>query len=157
MIRAATVLALVAATPANALSCLAPDAVRLYTQAAESDALFAIVTGRLHPDGEVRVPEVDANSQKNAEATTRVRMTGKVLGSQGFAQEFEREIDVTVTCLSIWCGTAITDQDILAAVRLTDDAPVLEVGPCGGMAIPLEGADVDGLLRCHRTGDCPPM
>lgn len=154
MIRIAAFLALLAGAPAHALSCLPPDALRLYDNAAESEDFYAIVTGRLHPDGDIAIPEVDVNNQKNAEATTRVRMSGKVLGSKGFAQEFEREIDVTITCLSIWCGGAITDQDVLAALRLTDDVPVLEIGPCGGNAMPLAQADIDGLLKCHRQGGC---
>lgn len=157
MIRTIALLAAVAGTPAAALSCLPPDAVRLYHQADESDARFAIVTGRLHPEGEIAVPQVDANNQKDAEATTRVRMTGKVLGPQDFSQDFEIGVDVTIQCFAIWCGAAITDQDILAALRLTGDAPVLEIGPCGGMAMPLANADIGGLLTCHRAGSCAPQ
>ena len=155
MIRLATALA-VFATPAGALSCLPPDALRLYTQAAESEELFAIVTGRLMPERPIEVPVIpqDGSPPASKEATTRVRMSGLSLGVEEFSAPFDMDIDVRVTCLSIWCGSPVTDREILAALRLTDGVPELEVGPCGGNAMPLEQADLDALLGCHRSGDC---
>lgn len=139
-----------------ALSCLPPDAVRLYSSARDSNDLFAIVVGRLHPNGPIAVPKVDANQggTDDAQVTTQVRMSGRVLGETAFDDAFDRDIDVTITCLSVWCGAAIVDQDILAALRLTDDGPELEIGPCGGMAMPTAQADLDALLRCHVSGKC---
>lgn len=155
MIRLATALTLLA-TPVSALSCLPPDAQRLYTQAAESDAPFAIAIGRLWPEEPIAVPVIpeDGSAPARKEITTRVRMTGHLLDARDFATPFETEIDVRVTCLSIWCGAPVTDRDILAALRLTEDTPELEIGPCGGNAMPLDGADLDALLDCHRSGDC---
>ena len=122
MIRIATLLALLAGAPAHALSCLPPDALRLYDNADQSEDFYAIVTGRLQPDGDITIPEVDVSNQKNAEATTRVRMSGKVLGSTDFAQEFEREIDVTITCLSNgWFGEGLDAFRISAAVVLGEN------------------------------------
>lgn len=142
--------------PAHALSCLPPDAVRLYSQAAESDALFTIVIGRLHAGDDIEVPEVrhDGSMEQSSEATTRIRMTGQALNARDFATPFDREIDVRVMCFSIWCGAPVTDRDILGALRLTDNVPVLEIDPCGGNAMPLDQADLDALLRCHRSGIC---
>lgn len=141
---------------ANALSCLPPDALRLYRQAAESEDLYVIVRGRLAPTPEIAVPEVspDGSGPQDQMTSTRVRMTGVALGSERFDQAFDRRIDVEVRCLSIWCGAPVTDRDILAALRLSDDVPVLEIGPCGGMAMPLEDADMDSLLECHRNARC---
>ena len=141
-------------SPAHALSCLPPDAVRLYSDAAASEDHFVIVIGRLHPDREIEIPPASPDSVQETEAVTRVRMSGHLLGSDGFEEAFDRDIDVSVTCLSVWCGAPATDRDIVAALRLVGDRPRLEVGPCGGMAVTLEDADVEGLLRCHRTGEC---
>ena len=144
------------ATPVSALSCLPPDARQLYVQAAESDEFFAIVIGRIDPEDPIEIPAVPQNgsSPKTQEATTRVRMSGLALNAEEFATAFDRDIDVKVTCLSIWCGNPVTDRDILAALRLTDGVPELEIGPCGGNAMPLDQADLDALLRCHRSGIC---
>lgn len=156
MIRLAAALCLLSG-PAAALSCLPPDAVRLYAEAAESDELFTVVIGRLMPETPIAVPEIpqDGAMPETKEAITRVRMSGHWLNARDFSSPFDREIDVRVTCLSIWCGNPVTDREILAALRLTGDGPVLEVGPCGGNAMPLDQADIDALLRCHRSGECP--
>lgn len=144
------------ASPANALSCLPPDAVRLYSQATESDERFVIVKGRLDPAKPITIPEIPKNGtlSESEAAITRVRMTGHLLGEEDFSQAFDGDVDVSVTCLSVWCGDPVTDRDILGALRLTDDVPVLEIGPCGGNSIPLEQADLKALLACHRSGKC---
>ena len=98
--------ATVTADAALALSCMKPDAVRLYTQARDSSDLYAIVIGQLQPDAEIAIPEPnpDGSGELELSETTRVRMSGHVLGESGFARMFDREVDVRVTCLSIWCG-----------------------------------------------------
>lgn len=141
---------------ANALSCMRPDAARLYAQARDSDEVFAIVTGRLHPERPISVPQVaeDGAFPKDQNAVTRVRMTGLVLGVEDFDQAFDREIDVRVTCMSIWCGDPKTDRDIIAALRLGGEVPELEIGPCGGMAMVASEDQILRLLECHRFGNC---
>jgi hypothetical protein len=147
---------LVLAFPAHALSCLPPDAVRLYMQAAESEAPFTIFRGRIDSARPIAVPEVpgDSATPETRDAVTRVRLTGRLLGEKDFTQPFSGEVDIRVTCLSVWCGTPVTDREILAALRMTEDIPVLEIGPCGGDSMPAEQADIEALLACHRTGEC---
>jgi hypothetical protein len=157
VIRPLLLAALVAAGPASALSCLPPDAVRLYQQADASAERYFIAIGRLHADREIRVPTPSPDAPETSEAVTRVRMTGHVLGETGFDEPFDILVDVKVTCLSIWCGSPVTDRDILAAVRLTGDVPELEIGPCGGLTMPAENADTEALLTCHRLGGCSPI
>ncbi len=141
---------------AAALSCIAPDAVRLYTQARDSAETFAIVKGRLHPEAPIAIPAVptDGTMSREMQTTTRVRMTGVILGQDAFDTAFDREVDVTVSCLSVWCGTPVTDREILAALRLTDSVPELVFGPCGGDAMVVEDEAVERLIQCHRTGRC---
>ena len=151
----AVILAL-APAPSWSLSCLPPDPARLYMEARDSAEVYAIVIGKLHSDRPIAVPEVGKGDAfpKDSSALTRARMSGTVLGAEAFDETFDREIDVKVTCLSIWCGKPVVDQDILAAIRLTDNGPELEIGPCGGLTVPISDADTEGLLKCHRTGRC---
>ena len=144
------------AFPAHALSCLPPDAVRLYVQAAESDAPFAIFRGRIEPNQPIAVPEIPkvGAMPETKDAVTRVRLTGRLLGSEDFTRPFDDDVDVRVTCLSVWCGNPVTGRELLAALRMTDDVPVLEVGPCGGDSMLAEQTDIEALLACHRTGEC---
>lgn len=157
MIRLAMIAALLAAGPVHALSCLPPDAVRLYQQADDSTERYFMVIGRLNADREIRVPMPTVNSPERSEAVTRVRMTGHFLGQTDFDEPFDILVDVKVTCLSIWCGSPVTDRDILAAVRLTGGVPELEFGPCGGLTMPAKDADIEALLTCHRSGGCSPI
>ena len=148
--------ATMAADAAFALSCMKPDAVRLYTQARDSSDLYAIVIGQLQPDTKIAIPEpsTDGSGTRDLAATTRSRMFGRVLGENGFAQFFDREVDVQITCLSIWCGGPILGKDFLAALRVTGGVPILEIGPCGGLTMEVDTDGIDRLLTCHRTGEC---
>lgn len=157
MIRLAMIAALLVAGPAHALSCLPPDAVRLYQQADDSAERYFLVIGRLHPVREIRVPSPTVDSPERSEAVTRARLTGHFLGETDFDQPLDILIDVKVSCLSIWCGSPVTDRDILAAVRLTGGVPELEFGPCGGLTMAAEDADTEALLTCHRSGGCSPI
>lgn len=148
--------ATVTADAALALSCMKPDAVRLYTQARDSSDLYAIVIGQLQPDAEIAIPEPNPGGSGELELskTTRVRMSGHVLGESGFARMFDREVDVRVTCLSIWCGAPVLGKDVLAALRVTGGVPVLEIGPCGGLTMEADQVGIDRLITCHQTGEC---
>ena len=153
---ALVVAATLTADAALALSCMKPDAVRLYTQARDSSDLYAIVIGQLQPDAEIAIPEPnpDGSGTRDLIATTRSRMSGRVLGETGFSQFFDREVDVQITCLSIWCGAPVLGKDFLAALRVTGGVPILEIGPCGGLTMEADQDGIDRLLTCHQTGEC---
>ena len=153
---ALAVAASLTADAALSLSCMQPDAVRLYTQARDSKDLYAIVIGQLQPDAEIAIPEpnADGSGTRDLSATTRVRMSGRVLGESGFFQIFDREVDFRITCLSIWCGAPVLGEDFLAALRVTGGVPVLEIGPCGGLTMEADQDGIDRLLACHQTGEC---
>lgn len=145
-----------AAGPAFALSCMPANGASLYIEARDSSEAFAIVKGRLSSTPPITVPQVsDRNpSTESPRETTRVRMTGVVLGEEDFGAGFDRQIDVTVTCASVWCGQPQTDTELLAALRLTGATPELSIGPCGGHAVPATPDNIDALLECHRNGVC---
>lgn len=147
---------MLASSPAAALSCLPPDALRLYSSARDSADIYAIVRVRIPSGTAIAVPEVpgDGSMAKSAQATTTLRLSGLVLNENGFGTPFDRDVNVVVTCLSIWCGSPVTDRDLLAALRLTQDGPELTIGPCGGDAMLWDSADIRALLTCHRTGRC---
>lgn len=101
-------------------------------------------------------PEIPKNSTtpETRDTVTHLRLKGRLLGERDFARPFDGDVDVRVTCVSVWCGTPVTDSEILAALRMTVDIPVLEIGPGGGNSMMAEQVDVEALPACHRTGEC---
>lgn len=148
--------ALLAAMPVHALSCLRPDAVRLYTEARDSTDPFAIVRGVIHADGPLTLPERDADGQfrSGAEAINQVRMIGERLGSDGFTTPFDETIALKIACVAVWCGNPQLDTPIIAALDVTDHGLMLWIGPCGVRAMPASDADVARVVACHQTGQC---
>lgn len=150
-------IALLTASPAAALSCLPPDAVRLYERARDSDLSYWIVQGRLRPLETVREPEPDSlrPASDPPSADTRAQVLGRVLIGDGSFHPFARNITVRLTCLSEWCGSFPADgTEIIAAIEVTDRDPRLTIGPCGGDYVEFSEDGLERLLECHRSGNC---
>lgn len=151
----AAVLALVA-TPALPLSCLKPDVVRMYEEVRDSENSFWLARGRIEPLEPVAWPKrgPDGIYPNDAEASTRVRLTGLGLRPDGTYAPFAQDITMTISCVVSWCGSPPFDTEIYAAVELTEDGPELWIGACPWLAIPVGEGDDARLLACVRDGDC---
>lgn len=146
----ASILALTA-TNANALSCLRPDAVRLFEMVRDAEASYYVVKGRVSLLEAANAPDPETEKP----AMTRARVTGRALGAGGFATPFEQDITIAATCLSIWCGSAENlKDDLIMGLELTDTGPVLNIGPCGGDQVTWDQSGEDRLLACHQGGIC---
>jgi hypothetical protein len=142
-----------AGSPALALSCLRPDAVRLYELARDSEEVYYFVKGRIDLTEPVKEP--DPNS--DAPALTRAHISGTALNSHGFGTSFEQDITIVANCLSVWCGSAADlTGELFAALQIVDEELTLRVGPCGGDVVQWDQNAERRLLECHRTGICAP-
>jgi len=137
------------ASSALALSCVPPDAARLYDMAQKDKAPFYIVRG------DIQLLEPPAKIAPGEIGRTKARMTGKALSKSGFNANFDRELTIETSCLASWCGSAegLTGPHI-AALQLIGDALTLSIGPCGGDQVRWDQAGEDRLLLCHRAGGC---
>ena len=152
MIRAVLVLAL-AAGPAQALSCLRPDAVTLYETARDADEGYLVVRGRIDLQEPFRAPLPDTDERTR----TAARLTGQSLTSHGFGVTFQRPIVIEAQCLGPWCaGPEGLKGEVIAALRVDDDALVLRLGPCGGDVVAWDKPGERRLVDCHRSGRCLP-
>ncbi len=144
-------LALLATEPAHALSCLRPDAVRLFEQAREAEEDYVIVKGQLTF---LEAPNAPPRGSK-LPALTKARIDGHVLNRAGFPSPFSRPITVSASCFAHWCGSldGISEHSIFA-IRLTDAGLTLDIGPCGGDRVTWSQSGEERLLRCYRNGDC---
>ena len=144
------------AGPATALSCLRPDAVRLYEQARDSEDLYVAVRGRIDLLETANAPVPDSNAPAITEAT----LSGVALTTHGFGAEFNREVQISATCGGPWCGSAEAfDGEIIAFLKVDkslgeSDSYTLAAGPCGGSAIAWSKDAERRLLACHRDNTC---
>jgi hypothetical protein len=154
----ATALALSAiAAPAFALSCLRPDAVRMFEYARDSKETFYVIKGRITPVGDYAIPEAKQTTSptdKDAFADTPVQITGVGLSANGFSVPVEIGATVRLTCLSVWCPGPPPDGELLMIVKKDGIELTLDIGPCGGTAVSWDPASEERLLRCHLSDTC---
>ena len=145
-------LLLATAGPAFALSCLRPDAVRLYEKARDSKDTYVAVRGRIDLTEPANAPVPDSDIP----SITLAKMSGYALTSHGFGALFNREIEIHATCLGPWCGSAEAfEGEQLAVLKVGDNNTYrLAADPCGGDAVFWSKDAENRLLACHRNGTC---
>ncbi|WP_246162220.1 hypothetical protein [Roseovarius faecimaris] len=144
---------LASGTQVSALSCMRPDVVRTYTQAAEAEEHYVVVHGTLRFD-EQRLPEAVMNESP---PSTKIpaRITGMALSGSRFDTPFDHEITLEVLCFGPWCAGASSGVSYLGFLEVKGGAYTLTVDPCGGngFAEPTEEA-LRQVELCHAGGPC---
>ena len=139
------------AGPALALSCMRPDAVRLYEQARDSEDLYSMVIGTVTPNAPIVAPT--AQGRKTSE--TPVTLSGRSLTNAGFTGAFDQTVTLRLSCLSVWCADAPEFEDeVLVTLRHEQDNLVIDVSPCPANALPANADDEARILNCHRFEKC---
>ncbi|WP_136636480.1 hypothetical protein [Pseudooceanicola onchidii] len=140
------------AGPALALSCMRPDPVRSYQQAAEAEEAYLVVTGTLSHDP-TSVPDRHSPEQPVSFPAT---LTGAFLKDDRFHGAFAAPVTVNVDCVMMTCGQMPEpSQEVLVYLQESPDGYQLNVGPCGGwMFTDPSDEDIDRVARCHASGDC---
>lgn len=152
----ALILSLSLASQAQALSCLAPDPIRDFKEAHASQERWSAVVGRLDFD-ESRLPVVPIEEQGAPKPPTDLRgqLVGKFLGPNGFAEPFQGNVTVRVTCVMSWCGGARSGQRYLAFLKHEGSKRVVQVQPCGQWLYPAPSpALLDAIHACFSGGPC---
>ena len=147
---------LLGAGPALALSCLQPDAVRLYEAARDSESDYWIAVGRIRAMEEVNVPESGLRPPQDEEshADTKVQFLGRVLVGDRIFHPFARRVTLRLTCVSAWCAGDPGDAQVIAAIEVAERGLVLSIGPCSETAVPHTEDGMERLLACHADGEC---
>ena len=154
---ACSLLFLMVAEAAFALSCMRPDAVRLYENARDSEDTYWIAQGRLRLKERLNVPTPPEPNRLTTEshfADTRAQFLGRVLIEDGSFHPFARNITLRLSCLSVWCASAPPDESMIAAIRVDGDALVLDVDPCNSFAVQMDEDGLNRLVACHKGGEC---
>ncbi len=136
-------LALSVATQASALSCLRPDVVRSYNNAAAADVSFAILLGEF---------DFSAPAENNAEQGQQVtaQFSGQAMTAQGFDAINPMVVDLLTTCSGSWCGHfPAPGTEVLAFAQQTQNGFILSLGACGGSVF---GADEAPIVEACVLG-----
>ncbi len=145
-----------AAGPALSLSCLPPDVVSSYNDAAASEKSYVVVHGTLTFD-ESKLPKSDLSQQEQTPPSTDIpaRLTGKSLSKAGFKADFDRPITVRSVCFGPWCGQPASGTEYLSFLEKAGDTYVLAVTPCGGFdfAQPTQ-AMLNKVTKCFKGNSC---
>lgn len=143
-----------AANPAFSLSCMRPDVVRMFEYARDSEDIYYVIKGRVTPKTTYAVPKPENGKDNSAETT--VVIDGIGLGTRSFSVPVAIEAMVRLKCLSVWCAGPPPESELLMIVKKQNDALILDVGPCGGTAMPWSVDAENRLLECHRSDSCKP-
>ena len=142
----------VAASQAAALSCVAPDAVRSFQTAANSDKTFVILNGTFEFAAR---PEVTTDNPRAENYLTKFK--GLLLTNNGFTDEVEVPITVNTSCAANWCGSMTPGTPYLAFVEQDETRLTLNVGPCLDMALQDPSVEMlDSIVSCAKGQDCTP-
>ncbi|MBV2359679.1 hypothetical protein KUH32_07830 [Thalassococcus sp. CAU 1522] len=144
--------------PADALSCIRPDAARDFQQAVASEDIWIVVNGVLRVD-ETLLPRTDWQRQQDMPPQTDIpaRLTGKSLGPGGFTRDFDRAVTLRALCFGPWCGAVADGTEYLAFLKREGTGYVMFADPCGGNS---HREPTDDLRRtvahCFQGKPCTP-
>lgn len=144
--------------PALALSCLAPDAARTYSQLDEAEERYVVVHGVLTFD-DTKLPKTDMQDQAATPDSTPLpaQLRGKSLSPEGFTSPYDKAITLDVRCFGPWCASAASGTNILGFVEQRQGGPVLTLDPCYSTAfIDPDKAALEKVIGCMQGDACEP-
>lgn len=149
---AAFTAACLTASQAAALSCMRPDPVDAFARANAATEVYVIVLGQFSGGPGPR-PEDPSNTQPENRVYD-MTFTGHTLNRDGPAEPVNRTVRVVEQCVSAWCASVPTGQQVLTFLRVDAGAdPLLEVGPCypDFFTDPTTG-QIDAIKDCFEMG-----
>lgn len=143
-----TVAALLAASQAQALSCIRPDPVTSFDHANTSVSPYMVMTGTL------TAPPASGMTESKP-VSLMAKLTGQGLAQDGFTAAFDGDVVLQVTCAGPWCGTLPASGPVVAFARIDGEIPVIEMDACGRWLFTApDQATLDRLIACMEDGRC---
>ncbi len=150
--------AVVAATPAAALSCLPWGPADAYLEAANSSSAYNVIAGELRFD-ETQLPRSHSENPEDMPELSRIpaQISGKLLDGKYFSQRVSVPAVLEVECAGPWCAGARSGVDYLLFAEQRGGELVVRLGVCGGFAFDDTPEVRRTVLQCHRGGSCAPL
>ncbi|MBV7379879.1 hypothetical protein [Maritimibacter dapengensis] len=154
-------IAVCAASPALALSCLPFGPVQAFEEADAAEDVYTVVHGSLAFD-QAKAPESYEQSREQTglgsesePVTIPARVAGEALTREGFAGPWAADVTLEISCVGPWCGMVAPGDDVLMFLKRAGESYVLEVGACRSMAFgDARDEDLRAMEAC-LAGDCP--
>lgn len=151
-----SVVLVVAASQAAALSCLRPDVAMSYSHAADADQTYAVLLGEFEfrPTEQPKPLGGDPNHARPAPPVV-AQFSGTSLGRAGFGNRYVGPVTLKPVCFSAWCGGFPGRGRAMAFALVQDGRYEVQLDPCGGahFANPT-GQDIARVEACHRGEAC---
>lgn len=147
-------LALFAAGPASALSCLQVDVDWLYTRAAESADAFVPVVGTLSAPS--MTPRSRTEAEFNAGETGTAWFSGEYVSQSGQLVPWSSKVLAQSNCVASWCGGLPIGQPILGFLRVTEGGYLFEGNACPTAIGNPTPDQIARLQACLQGADCTP-
>ena len=144
-----------------ALTCLPPDAARLYQIAAEAEAAYLPVYGQFDAD-QLAALRIRGTGGYDEDATAfedypGLRFHGRALTASGFTHPFDSAVTLRLTCLGPWCTGKPVPGPMLAFFEVVSGNHILDLNVCGGMGfVGATPDDVEAVETCHTGSPCTP-
>lgn len=150
--------AVLAATPAAALSCLPWGAADAYLAAAGSSSVYNVIAGELRFD-ETLLPRSHSENPEDMPELSRIpaQLSGKLLEGKHFSRRVSVPAVLEVECLGPWCAGLQSGADYLLFAEQRGGELVVSIGACGGYAFGDSPEVRRTVLECHRGGSCEPL
>lgn len=146
-----TVAAVLWASQAAALSCIQPDAARMFQDVAAAEESYVVLLGQF----DFTPPPKQAVSNDAQSQQVVATFEGQGLGAGGFVATTPKTVVLQTSCAGAWCGWFPTPgADVVAFVELTQDGYLLSLGACGGSVFEAETAPI--VEACMRGETCEP-
>lgn len=147
-------IALLAAGPAAALTCMRPEIANSFERADTRPEPFVIALGRLIRTGADVPGDVPTTGGQLDRMPYQfpARFEGRLAGANGFMTERGFDVTVEIGCISAWCGgESLSDYGLYFFRHDEQGRYALEANPCGGFLFenPTEHQlmEVLGLMR----------
>ena len=152
---AAAGIAILAAGPASALSCMKPDIVQSYEYAEEQEEIYFLFKGSISLVEDQSMPTDRGEMGPGEPAATLLEpVYGSFKGeifSEGVFVPYEATMEVRLKCVASWCGGYPDEEEALYFVSAAESNLwfTLEMPACGGTRFPVTEAET---LIAHLEG-----
>ncbi len=161
MLRWLTTALMMVPVAADALSCMRPNPLRGFNTAFEAEETYVMVRGSLRPVGPLPDnPQVRVEDQAKPfePVTATYEFEGHMLGPNGRGRDMSAKVEVSVTCLAVWCGgfPEKFDDALMYLARDKDQSLHLDLGPCPSERV-FENptpALISTLQNCWQSEGC---
>lgn len=152
MLRALVLLAALWSGPALALSCDRFEPVDAFKFASDAPEPYVVIHGALSFDASKAPTAFFPNA---VPVTLPGRVSGRLLGPNGFEEPATLNIRVEFVCFADYCGTVSPGNSVLMFLRETPQGYALSPTPCQRMGFSDPSHAVLEDMRQCLMGRCP--